>query len=274
MLWGYRWDDDDEKKPEGALPFRAEQLVFRAHEVYEVFAAFSSLVSSGSLSSHTSPIRCEIPSSPSTSSPPSSTSTSSTNQKPTEAEAHDFTPWQNRIDTSTLALTGHSFGGATALAVLNSPPPTGFSGKLPIGKMLLLDPWLDPLALPGPVPDSSSTRERGSEEVEGETEEEVESEIPVQGGMAQTQVQVQEANEDEGLNPENLKTKTELLPPLAVMNSERFTLWDEHFTKLRGVADRWRVKRDSDGVEENGSTLMTIRMFSSLSLPLARPLLI
>lgn len=250
----YRWDADDEKKPEGALPFRAEQLVFRTHEVYEVFAAFSSLVSSGSLSSHTSPIRCEIPSSPYSS--PSSTR----NQKPTEAEAYDFSAWQNLIDTSTLALTGHSFGGATALAVLNSPPPTGFSGKLPIGKMLLLDPWLDPLALPGPVPDSSSTRERGSEEVEGETEEEVESEV--QGAMAQTQarIQAQDADADEGLRPENTETKITTLPPLAVMNSERFTLWDEHFTKLRGVADRWRVKRDSDGVEENGSTLMTIRM--------------
>jgi platelet-activating factor acetylhydrolase len=57
----------------------------------------------------------------------------------------------------------------------------------------------------------------------------------------------------------------EVRPPLAVINSERFTLWNEHFQKLKDITESWNVRAKSNneneqgvGREENGATLMTI----------------
>lgn len=55
------------------------------------------------------------------------------------------------------------------------------------------------------------------------------------------------------LDPDAPRTR----PPLAVINSERFTLWNEHYAKLREIAGGWRSQED-DGKEHNSATLMTI----------------
>lgn len=49
------------------------------------------------------------------------------------------------------------------------------------------------------------------------------------------------------------------------MNSERFTLWEEHYSKLLEITSQWKKKvQDDEGEGEgekentNGATLMTI----------------
>ena len=76
-----------EKKPDSPFPFRAAQLVFRSREAYEAHRAFSNIVETG----RAGPSRCE---------------TSST---------YDFSQWKDMVDLEGVELTGHSFGGATAV---------------------------------------------------------------------------------------------------------------------------------------------------------------
>lgn len=61
--------------------------------------------------------------------------------------------WANKVDTKSLALCGHSFGGATLFTVLASAPPAGHS-KLNVSRVIALDPWVDTMPSPGPVPES------------------------------------------------------------------------------------------------------------------------
>ncbi|KAG8745764.1 hypothetical protein FRC10_007025 [Ceratobasidium sp. 414] len=111
------WDNE----PTTKLPIRKDQLVFRIREIYEAFASFKSTVNG--------------------------------NQDAT-VSMEPFNHWDSlkgQVDCSKVFLTGHSFGGATLLSLLSSPPPEGHS-QLPIEKVVLLDPWLDPLPLPGTLP--------------------------------------------------------------------------------------------------------------------------
>lgn len=74
------------------MPFRADQLVFRSREMYEAFGAFTSIVRSG----EAGPTRCE------------------SDQK------HNFSQWKGRVDADGVELTGHSFGGATAVCIVSA----------------------------------------------------------------------------------------------------------------------------------------------------------
>lgn len=87
-----RWDD--EKTPEGIMPFRAEQLVFRNTEVYEAYRDFKEIVATGEAGS----TRRE------------------TDTKMDNDEEEFFKQWKDRVDCESLAMTGHSFGGATAVS--------------------------------------------------------------------------------------------------------------------------------------------------------------
>lgn len=89
---------------------------------------------------------------------------------------------------------------------------------MPIRHVLLLDPWIDPVATPGPIPHTAPSSS----------------------------------------DPSAPRTR----PPLAIINSEGFTLWKDHFVRLGEIANGWRTKAD-DGSEENGATLMTIGRFGS-----------
>ncbi|KAF8341521.1 uncharacterized protein EI90DRAFT_1747341 [Cantharellus anzutake] len=157
-------------KPAGLYPFRVEQLVFRTNEVYEIYHSFKALVNGDAGN-----IRSEI-----------------------SGSGHDLSQWKGKIDVDDLYLTGHSFGGATAFAVLRHPPPESFE-PLPLKSVLALDPWVDPVPSPGPLPATAFER-----------------------------------------------------PPLAVINSEGFTLWKEHFKLLRDIVSHWKTEAGAS------ATLMTI----------------
>ncbi|CAE6405244.1 unnamed protein product [Rhizoctonia solani] len=110
-----------EEQPKGKLPLRVDQLKFRIREIYEAFKSIKDVIQG--------------------------------NQGDT-VSMDTFSHWdsfKDQIDFSKVLLTGHSFGGATSLSLLSNPPPEGHS-KLPIEKVVLLDPWMDPLPLPGTLP--------------------------------------------------------------------------------------------------------------------------
>uniref|UniRef100_A0A0W0EZD9 1-alkyl-2-acetylglycerophosphocholine esterase n=1 Tax=Moniliophthora roreri TaxID=221103 RepID=A0A0W0EZD9_MONRR len=104
-----------------------------------------------------------------------------------------------------VCLAGHSFGGCTTYSILSSNPPEGFL-RIPITHALIYDPWLEPLPLPGPVPLSSS-------------------------GIKADPAPLFSKSSSSG--PEFS------LPKMLVINSESFTLWKDHFTRLEGVVQKW-----------------------------------
>lgn len=73
---------------------------------------------------------------------------------------------------------------------------------MPVQKALILDPWLEPLPSPGPVP--------------------------------------------------HQRFKEEHLPSILIINSEKFTLWKDHFERLIEVGKSWT---------EGGWELLTIGTF-------------
>ncbi|KAF9464383.1 platelet-activating factor acetylhydrolase [Collybia nuda] len=98
-----------------------------------------------------------------------------------------------------VTLAGHSFGGCTVLSILSTKPPPQYQ-SIPVGNALILDPWLEPLPSPGPVP-------------------------------------LIHAHDDNRL------------PRLLVMNSETFTLWKDHYSRLQDVVNMW---------EPQGQRIMTL----------------
>ncbi|KEP55677.1 platelet-activating factor acetylhydrolase [Rhizoctonia solani 123E] len=110
-----------EEQPTGKLPLRVDQLKFRIREIYEAFKSFKGVVQGG---------------------------------RGDTAPMDTFSNWdsfRDQVDCSKVMLAGHSFGGATSLSLLSNPPPEGHS-QLPIEGVVLLDPWMDALPLPGTLP--------------------------------------------------------------------------------------------------------------------------
>ncbi|KAK7061916.1 SCF E3 ubiquitin ligase complex F-box protein GrrA [Favolaschia claudopus] len=135
----------------------------------------------------------------------------------------DLKSWINKsgkplVNCEDVALVGHSFGGCTVLSILSSPPPSSEFAPIPFSKAILYDPWLEPLPSPGPTPTSSvpelSKAESGLEN----------------GALAQ-------------------KANGRLLEQMLVINSQVFTLWTVHFTRLAEVVKAW---------EPNGRRLLTL----------------
>ncbi|KIJ70137.1 hypothetical protein HYDPIDRAFT_77500 [Hydnomerulius pinastri MD-312] len=114
------------------LSFRGDQLAFRRREIYHAFAAIRTLVDNGHQESagglHTID----------GSSIDWSSWTSIGSEKPIQCEEN-------------VVLAGHSFGGATVLSILSNDPPEN-EPFIPTQKALILDPWLEPLPSPGPLP--------------------------------------------------------------------------------------------------------------------------
>ncbi|KAJ7490431.1 platelet-activating factor acetylhydrolase, isoform II-domain-containing protein [Mycena galericulata] len=167
------------------LPLRADQLEFRQHEVYRIYAAFRDLVRDG------------------------------TTLAAVDGTPVDFASWAPParpalVNCDDVALIGHSFGGCTALSLVSTPPPSSFP-PIPISKVLLYDPWLEPLPLPGPTPIMTSISERTLADADDK----------------------REAHREE----------------LLVINSQVFSLWKDHFTRLAGVVDAW---------EPQGRRLLTL----------------
>lgn len=118
------WEDGT---PEGKLPLRVDQLRFRIREIYEAFASFKDIVRGN---------------------------------RGDTVSMDKFSEWdsfKDKVDCSKVLLTGHSFGGATSLSLLANQPPQGHT-QLPLEKVVLLDPWIEPLPLPGTLPVAYETR--------------------------------------------------------------------------------------------------------------------
>lgn len=72
------------------MPFRVEQLEFRALEIYETFRAFSNVVRTG---------------------------LSSGLERVGRGSNYNFEQWANKVDCEDLGISAHSFGGATAVSI-------------------------------------------------------------------------------------------------------------------------------------------------------------
>ncbi|KAJ7094602.1 platelet-activating factor acetylhydrolase, isoform II-domain-containing protein [Mycena belliarum] len=193
----YYRDDDvmfppDAPDAPGALPLRVDQLVFRQHEIHRIYAAFRGLVRDG------------------------------TGLEAIDGADVDLGSWVPSlgtpvVDCDDVVLAGHSFGGCTTLSILTSSmseyPP------LPVSKVLMYDPWLEPLPTPGPTPTASFS---ALSTLEGAPSTESEQKKPATGRQ---------------------------LPQMLVINSQAFTLWNDHFTRLSGVVNAW---------EPQGRRLLTL----------------
>ncbi|KAJ7068452.1 platelet-activating factor acetylhydrolase, isoform II-domain-containing protein [Mycena amicta] len=145
----------------GVLPLRTEQLAFRHQEVYRIYDAFCAFVNDGVVLE---------------------------GLKGEEVDLQSWIPSSNGIPLvkcDDFTLAGHSFGGCTVFSILSSPPCSP-SSPLPVTKALVLDPWLEPLPSPGPIPTHA---------------------------------------------PSSLR--------LLVINSQFFTLWKDHFTRVLEVVKTW-----------------------------------
>ncbi|KIY74180.1 hypothetical protein CYLTODRAFT_341028 [Cylindrobasidium torrendii FP15055 ss-10] len=172
------------------LPLRQEQLQFRCHEVHATYSTFLSLLQAPGSGPHA--VRLVD------GSPVNQEDWTSDDGKPLVEAMRDVT------------MAGHSFGGCTAFHVLSTLPPE-HAARIPITKMLIYDPWLDPIPSPGPRP-------LDIHKIEAHRRVTSSSEETLAGG----------------------DTKT--LPELVVINSEQFTLWTEHFERLDGVVKTWGPK--------------------------------
>ncbi|KAF8195710.1 platelet-activating factor acetylhydrolase, isoform II-domain-containing protein [Mycena galopus ATCC 62051] len=189
----YCREDDVEFPPDHAgetlLPLRADQLEFRKHEVYRIYAAFSAFVRDGAALEAIDGTRVDL---------------------------RSWTPASGPalVNCDDVALIGHSFGGCTALSIVSSPPPPAYA-PIPISKVLLYDPWLEPLPSPGPAPTSRTSS-----------------------------VSEPSSSESAPLKPTDC-------PPeqMLVINSQVFSLWTMHFTRLTEVVKAW---------EPQGRRLLTL----------------
>ncbi|BEJ12846.1 hypothetical protein CspHIS471_0300200 [Cutaneotrichosporon sp. HIS471] len=111
------WDNDGSdpvKAPEMML-WRAHQLDFRVREVYAAYDGFKRFLSG---------------------------------EGDDVSTASDL---RDKVDVEDLQLTGHSFGGATILRLLQTSHPS----PLPVKRAVLLDPWMEPFTRA--LPSSPST---------------------------------------------------------------------------------------------------------------------
>jgi len=222
------WDDSDSVQS-GPFPLRAEQLAFRHHEVYITFNTFHKLI-------HKDPdVKIDT----------------------IDGSPFDKDSWG--LDTETgkalvncddnVVLGGHSFGGCTVvsasldpitaylftfvkLSILSSSPPPEYL-PIPIERAIILDPWLEPLPTPGPVPLLRSTTKKASNDT-----------------LASEADSVQTVLEENQIQVESTKSSAESPHPrMLVINSETFTIWKDHYARLEEIVKGW---------EPNGNSIITL----------------
>jgi hypothetical protein len=122
--------------------------------------------------------------------------------------------------------------------MLSTLPLEGFS-RIPVERTIILDPWLEPLPSPGPVPlgSSPSSRISAAEEV-----------INSEEAMAISS------------RENDLATLDVSHSRMLIINSETFTLWKDHYARLQEVVAGW---------EPHGGKILTLGMVSTpLYIPL------
>lgn len=182
------WEDEKLKDSSSPYPLRVEQLSFRQHEVYNAFTVFRDFIH---------------------------------NQSQSQLRIIDSTKLDREswgLDTQythpiinfdqDIVLAGHSFGGCTVLSILSSTPPPEHV-TIPVSRVVILDPWLEPLPMPTPRDNNGSA-----------------------SSIANS---VQSHLKDDGITP----SKHSAHPPMLVINSETFTLWRDHFARLQGIVKDW-----------------------------------
>ncbi|EKM80049.1 hypothetical protein AGABI1DRAFT_120085 [Agaricus bisporus var. burnettii JB137-S8] len=172
------WKDNEVVK-EYPKPLRGEQLNFRRDEVYIMYETFQKFLRGDA----------------------------GVEMETLDGAPFDKASWTNLTSEGAsvikhhddITFTGHSFGSATGFSLLATQTPQGYQ-RIPISKLVLLDPWMDPLPSPGPE-------------------------------LYQSKEQPQEP------------------PKVLVINSEAFTLWKDHFSRLQDVMSVW---------EPQGQRILTI----------------
>jgi platelet-activating factor acetylhydrolase len=101
------------------------------------------------------------------------------------------------------------------LSILSNPPPAEDLPFLPVSHNLTLDPWLEPLPSPGPAPYTESSTATSAK--------------PFSSNSQDTVVDRQQLR-----NSRPIRT-----PRMLVIDSEGFTLWQDHFVRLKNVVETW-----------------------------------
>ncbi|KAK0468154.1 platelet-activating factor acetylhydrolase, isoform II-domain-containing protein [Desarmillaria tabescens] len=145
-----------------------------------------------------------------------------------DGTAIDWDSWWAREDEAetvqcmeNITLAGHSFGGCTIFHILSTEHPE-WAAPIPVTNTLIFDPWLDPLPFPSPGRPSEDPKVICFEDA--------------------------------------MKRKISL-PRLLVINSEKFTLWKEHFERLENIVRSW-------GADGSLLTLVRARHESFSDFPL------
>ncbi|KDQ29301.1 hypothetical protein PLEOSDRAFT_1092914 [Pleurotus ostreatus PC15] len=210
------WEPDDSPKDQAQpLSLRTEQLAFRTQEIYIAYKAFAKLANSGNNGHSLENI---------------------------DGAPVDWESWgPGYVNcTSDVTLAGHSFGGCTVLSILSTEPPPGHP-RVPVTKALVLDPWLEPLPTPGPSPYSSATLANAIESVNS--------------ASASASTLHHDSHDSDNRDvahamPSVHHQKGEFEqarshPRILVINSERFTLWKDHFSRLQDVIKEWEPRGES-----------------------------
>ncbi|KAF4602119.1 hypothetical protein EYR40_005323 [Pleurotus pulmonarius] len=209
------WEPEDPPNDQAQpLSLRTEQLAFRTHEIYIAYKAFTELANSGN-EGH---------------------SLENVDNSPVSWES--WGPGYVNCN-SDVTLAGHSFGGCTVFSILSTEPPPGHQ-QLPVTKALVLDPWLEPLPTPGPSPYSSANLATAIESVNSASA----------SALHQDNHDGHDSDAAHGVPPSELHQKGEFEqtrshPRILVINSERFTLWKDHFSRLQAVIKEWEPRGDN-----------------------------
>lgn len=202
------WDDSDSIDVH-PIPLRGQQLAFRHQEIYIAYATFCRFMQGDPT------LEFE-------------TIDSTSYDKGSWTKLNESGQQVIRYDDR-IILAGHSFGGCTLLSMLSTLPLEGFS-RIPVERTIILDPWLEPLPSPGPVPLGSSPSS-----CIVAVEEVIKSEEA-------TMISSHEKNDYATLG-------VTIHPRMLVINSETFTLWKDHYTRLQEVVAGW---------EPHGGKILTL----------------
>ncbi|PPQ77702.1 hypothetical protein CVT25_011137 [Psilocybe cyanescens] len=192
------------------MPLRGQQLAFRHHEIYIAYSAFCRFIKQDST--------LEFDTIDGT--PYNKSSWTALNQAGQQVIRYD----------ERIVLAGHSFGGCTVLSILSTKPLDGHS-SIPIERTVILDPWLEPLPSPGPVPLPNHAPQTDS----------------IKSGEETIRFSLEPASVISDTNSITDSRKSH--PSMLVINSETFTLWKDHYTRLQEVLAGW---------EPQGGRIMTI----------------
>ncbi|KAJ9113612.1 hypothetical protein QFC22_005920 [Naganishia vaughanmartiniae] len=118
------------------MTLRSLQLDIRVHELYATYRSFHTLVTQGASALSSAGLTISAGS-----------NTLASNEA---TEWLDTNLGAGKVNTTSVDLVGHSFGGGTLLWALERDVPEG-EQKLPVRKAVALDPWVDPLPMPAPM---------------------------------------------------------------------------------------------------------------------------